>query len=344
MHLVPMAHKHSRFARLGLATAIGLLVLAPSLARAQTVDPTRVEFVPSVDHYATNPDGTPVVQYYRLDLYLVGAIQPFTSVSLLKRAPDPDGIIRQDLTTVLVGWPIAGTIYNADVAAVGPAGDARSALSNTFSFSTTQCSATATPETQAIGADGSSVSTSVTAGSGCPWNATSNVNWITVTAGSTGIGNGNVTYAVAANTSETSTTARTGTLTVAGRTVTVTRSGAEGGVVMSLAVDRVAPTILYAGTTGGGVFMTMDRGVTWSAINTGLSNTEMQAIAIDPITTTTLYGGTNGGGVFTSADGGGSWSAVNTGLTTTTVLALAIDPVTPTTVYAGTMGSALCRA
>src|SRR5258708_7421207 len=289
MHLVPMAHKHSRFARLGLATAIGLLVLAPSLARAQTVEPTRVEFVPSVDHYATNPDGPPVVQYYRLDLYLVGAIQPFTSVSLLKRAPGPDGIIRQDLTTVLVGWPIAGTIYNADVAAVGPAGDARSALSNTFSFSTTQCSATATPETQAIGADGSSVSTSVTAGSGCPWNATSNVNWITVTAGSTGIGNGNVTYAVAANTSETSTTARTGTLTVAGRTVTVTAAaqptwtgnGPEGGVVMSLAVDPVTPTILYAGTTGGGVFMTMDRGVTWSAINTGLSNTEMQAIAID---------------------------------------------------------------
>src|SRR5258708_22854873 len=123
MHLVPMAHKHSRFARLGLATAIGLLVLAPSLARAQTVDPTRVEFVPSADHYATNPDGTPVVQYYRLDLYLVGAIQPFTSVSLLKRAPDPDGIIRPDLTTVLVGWAIACTLHHADLAPGRPARD-----------------------------------------------------------------------------------------------------------------------------------------------------------------------------------------------------------------------------
>src|SRR5258708_14039872 len=132
MHLVPMAHKHSRFARLGLATAIGLLVLAPSLARAQTVDPTRVEFVPSADHYATNPDGTPVVQYYRLDLYLVGALQPFTSVSLLKRAPDPDGIIRQDLTTVLVGWPLACTIYNADAPSVRPAADAPRPLPHTF--------------------------------------------------------------------------------------------------------------------------------------------------------------------------------------------------------------------
>ena len=47
--------------------------------------------------------------------------------------------------------------------------------------------------------------------------------WITVTSGSSGTGNGTVSYTVAANTS---TTSRTGTLTIAGLTATVTQAGA----------------------------------------------------------------------------------------------------------------------
>jgi hypothetical protein len=60
----------------------------------------------------------------------------------------------------------------------------------------------------------------VTSGAACGWTAVSNVTWITVTAGSSGTSNGSVGYNVASNSTASS---RTGTLTVAGQTVTVTQ-------------------------------------------------------------------------------------------------------------------------
>ena len=51
----------------------------------------------------------------------------------------------------------------------------------------------------------------------CPWTALSNAPWITITAGSSGTGNGTVSYSVSANTGD----PRTGTMTIAGQTFTV---------------------------------------------------------------------------------------------------------------------------
>ena len=64
-------------------------------------------------------------------------------------------------------------------------------------------------------------------GTSCPWTATSNTpNWITITGGASGTGNGTATYNVAANTGA----ARTGTLTIAGVTFTASQaSGASSG-------------------------------------------------------------------------------------------------------------------
>ncbi|MGE0825455.1 MAG: matrixin family metalloprotease [Candidatus Binatia bacterium] len=57
-----------------------------------------------------------------------------------------------------------------------------------------------------------------TSSSTCTWSTISNVNWITVTSGASGTGNSTVAFAIAANKTNVS---RTGTLTVAGKTVTV---------------------------------------------------------------------------------------------------------------------------
>ena len=62
---------------------------------------------------------------------------------------------------------------------------------------------------------------SVTAPAGCGWTATSNASWITVTSGASGSGNGTVEYAVALLLLG----SRTGTITIAGQTLTVTQSG-----------------------------------------------------------------------------------------------------------------------
>ena len=63
----------------------------------------------------------------------------------------------------------------------------------------------------------------VTASAGCAWTATTNARLAHVTAGANGTGNGTVTYSVGANTGSAS---RTGTLTIAGSTFTVTQAGA----------------------------------------------------------------------------------------------------------------------
>jgi len=83
-----------------------------------------------------------------------------------------------------------------------------------------------------------------------------------------------------------------------------TSIGPEGGNVSALAIDPATPATLYAGTWGGGVFKSTNGGESWSAVNTGLTNTDVRALAIDPDTPATLYAGTWGGGVFSIQQGG----------------------------------------
>jgi hypothetical protein len=229
--------------RFVVAFAFSVVALVPSVGLAQpTLNPTRAEFSPSPDHNNTMPDGTPIVSSYRLDLFLQGASAPFQSNSLGKPTPDPvTGTITVDLTSMFAGWPVAGTIYVADVAAVGPGGSAPSALSNTFSFGTA-CSFSVSPTNPTATAAGGAAALTVTAGSGCGWTVMENLTWITITSGGSGTGNGTVNYTVTANTS---TSSRTGTMTVAGQTVTVTQAG-----ICSFTVGPTSATFAATGGTG----------------------------------------------------------------------------------------------
>lgn len=122
-----------------------------------------------------------------------------------------------------------------------------------------------------------------------------------------------------------------------GSTWSAVNNGLGNGGVLSLAIDPVTPSTLYAGF-GGGVFKTTNSGGSWSPVGQTLSF--IQAIVIDPITPTTVYAGGNssGGGVSKSIDGGVNWQPINNGLANSFVLSLAIDPLTPSTVYAGLNG------
>lgn len=83
------------------------------------------------------------------------------------------------------------------------------------------CSFSIAPTSQSVSGDGGTGTVTVTATkTGCPWTATSNASWITVTGGATGTGNGTVSFSVAANTGP----ARSGTVTIAGRTFTVSQA------------------------------------------------------------------------------------------------------------------------
>ena len=90
------------------------------------------------------------------------------------------------------------------------------------------CTYIISPTSRSFGSSGGSDSISVSAPSGCDWNATSNDGWIMITSGSSGSGNGTVNYSVSSNSSASS---RTGTMTIAGEIFTVTQSGNDMAVV-----------------------------------------------------------------------------------------------------------------
>ena len=75
-------------------------------------------------------------------------------------------------------------------------------------------------------AGGGSASVAVTANAACSWTAVSNNSFITITSGSSGTGNGTVNYTVASNSAS---TGRTGTMTIANRTFTINQAGTGGG-------------------------------------------------------------------------------------------------------------------
>jgi hypothetical protein len=83
------------------------------------------------------------------------------------------------------------------------------------------CSYSTPAKSKAFKAAGGTGSFTVSAQARCAWQAASNAGWITITSGTSGVGNGTVTFSVAPNTGGT----RKGTITVAGRTYTVKQKG-----------------------------------------------------------------------------------------------------------------------
>ena len=106
------------------------------------------------------------------------------------------------------------------------------------------------PTRTSVGAAGGELAFTVTAGSGCTWTATSQANWLTVTAGAEGSGNGTVRVGADANAT---TSGRSGTVQIAGRAITVTQDGLPvvtvEGVVSNASGNCPSRTFMVADTT-----------------------------------------------------------------------------------------------
>lgn len=197
-----------------------LFVGCASHALAQpVVDPRIAEFNPSPDHSEV-VDGTPVVSRYDLEISVAGSTAPPVRVIALgKPDPDGDGVIRVNIEALLTPPLNIGVTYEARVAAVGPGGRGLSAASNIFSFATGTCGYTVTPSSRSVPVGGGSSTFSVATASSCAWTAVSQSSWITVTGGATGAGDDTVSFTASANTGG----ARSGSILIAGETVTVTQ-------------------------------------------------------------------------------------------------------------------------
>ncbi|MGE0085465.1 MAG: C1 family peptidase [Desulfococcaceae bacterium] len=132
------------------------------------------------------------------------------------------------------------------------------------------CTYAISPVSASVSASGGSGSVSVTAGTGCAWTASSNASWITITSGSGTTGNGTVTYSASQNTGASS---RTGTMTIAGKTFTVTQAGVY-------CTYTIAPSnSSFSGAGGSGsVNVTAPSGCSWTAA----TNAPWISITSDP--------------------------------------------------------------
>lgn len=211
----------------------------------------------------------------------------------------------QSTLTLSAGTQLAGT-YNVVVS--GSGGNVNQALALVVTVAA-KCSYALSPASAQQPPGAASYTVAVTAAAGCGWTASSNASWIAVTGGAR-TGPGQVTYSLGANTGA----ARTGTLTIAGSTFTVTQMGVTctytlrpgppasvgGGFSASIAV-----------LTAAGCSWTAKSNASWISIKSGAPGTGNGAVtflaannpAVSSRTgTMTLHGDRHGGGADRSAD------------------------------------------
>jgi len=119
----------------------------------------------------------------------------------------------------------------------------------------------------------------------------------------------------------------------------LTACGRSGEAVVAIALHPMEANILYV-VTHNAVLKTLDGGVEWHRIFTGMSQSRVLALGIDPTASATIFLGTKDDGVYMSYDGGRHWLPRRTGLddvrVTAEVQQVVFVPVAPTRVFLAT--------
>ena len=118
------------------------------------------------------------------------------------------------------------------------------------------CTYAISPGSQTVPSAGGTGTIAILSSTGCAWTASSGAPWITVTSSASGFGDGSVAFKAAANTS---TTSRTGSLTIGGQPFTVTQPGTS-------CTYGVSPLTQSMSASGGSssVGVTAATGCAWS--------------------------------------------------------------------------------
>ena len=120
-----------------------------------------------------------------------------------------------------MGFSVAVNLGGARSGTIGVAG--RTFTVDQAAVLTPTCAFKVSPTDVKVGKDGGSKSIKVDTENSCSWSASSNTSWITITSGASSSGDGSVTISIPKNTDKSK---RTGTINVAGQSVTVEQDGA----------------------------------------------------------------------------------------------------------------------
>ena len=166
-----------------------------------------------------------------------------------------------------------GTLQFAVAANTGPARSGRVTVGGR-AFIVNQssgCTFSISPESHSVPHTGGPATLTVATAAECDWAAASSAPWITVTSGGSGNGNGTVQFAVAATTGP----ARSGTLTIGGRTVTISQSSG-----CSFSINPAGQNLPYFGgaysvavITSPGCTWTAASAIPWARVTSGQSGT-----------------------------------------------------------------------
>ena len=129
------------------------------------------------------------------------------------------------------------------------------------------CAITLAADRADVPAGGGTGSVNVLSTSGCSWAATSNAEWLTITSGANGSGNGAVNFSASANAGPT----RQGTLTIAGRTFTVNQAGGCSYTITptGAAVGAAGGQLEVDVASRGGCSWTADSQANWITVAMG---------------------------------------------------------------------------
>ena len=119
--------------------------------------------------------------------------------------------------------------------------------------------------------------------------------------------------------------------------------------ILSIAICKNTPQVLYAGTNFGtneGVYKTTNGGTSWTQVNTGIAEPSggigVQSVMAHPdnpnIAYIAVFNGTADAvnGLYKTTDGGANWFTITNGIgTIKNFLSLAMSPTDPNTIYAG---------
>lgn len=107
-------------------------------------------------------------------------------------------------------------------------------------------------------------------------------------------------------------------------------AGPRPGGALALAAHPALPGELLAGTSGAGVYISTDRGETWTAGGVGLVNTAVAAVALDDRDSAIFVAGA--AGVYRTRDGGATWDLTSFG--GGNAVTVSASPSHPRTLYA----------